>query len=149
MKIEGAYKIEQIFKAAAGLRLPKNKVAEIEQKVDSKLYDMLVTAEESAGYNARDVIWLSDVPLTKAMKDSMMKFRELEEELQLEPLLEKLASRPPLKYELEVALEKRLPEIAGTLIYILAKITKEFSPGDNLVSEDELKRAFRVLDLTV
>jgi hypothetical protein len=149
MKIYGAYKIEQLFKKAAGLQLAKNKVQEVEEKVDQKLYDLLVAAEENAGYNNRDVIWFSDVPLTAAMKASMKRFTELEEALELQPILDNLAIRPPLKYELEVELEKRLPEIVGTLIYVLANITKEFSPNDKTVSEDELKRAFRILDLTI
>lgn len=149
MKIEGAYKIEQIFKKAASLKLPKNKIVEIEEAVDKKVYQLLKVGEENAGYNGRDVIWLSDIPLTNALKESMKQFSALEEELELKPLLNRLASHPPLKYELEIALEGRLPEITGTLIYVLAKIVKEFSPKDSIVSEDELKRALRVLDLTI
>jgi len=149
MKVEGAYKIEQIFKAAAGLRLPKNRVKEIEEKVDAKLYEMLTVAEESAGYNARDVIWLSDMPLTGAMKRSMAEFAALKEALDLDPVLQRLAVHPPLRYGMELALERRLPEIVGTLIYVLARVTKEFSPRDSIAGEDELKSAYRVLDLTV
>jgi len=37
MKIEGAYKIEQLFKKAAGMQLAKNKVKEVEDAVDRKL----------------------------------------------------------------------------------------------------------------
>jgi hypothetical protein len=149
MKIYGAYKIEQLFKKAAGLQLAKNKVKEIEEKVDQKLYDLLVAAEENAGYNHRDVIWLSDVPLTPAIKNSMKRFVELEEALELQSILDNLAVRPPLKYELEVELEKKLPEIAGTLIFVLAQIAKELSPRDKVVSEEDLQRAFDILDLTL
>ncbi|BDY13116.1 DUF1931 family protein [Hydrogenimonas cancrithermarum] len=149
MKTEGAYKIELLFKKAAGLRLAKNKVQEIEEKIDRKLYDMLTVAEANAGYNNRDVIWLSDMPLTKAMRESMQKFAELEEALELQPILDRLAIHPPIKYEMEAELEKRLPEIVGTLIYVLAKITKAFSPDDNAVAEDELKKAMRILDLMI
>lgn len=149
MKVYGAYKIEQLFKKAAGLQLAKNKVAAIEEKVDQKLYDLLVRAEENAGYNNRDVVWFSDLPLTKAMNASMQRFVALEEALELQPILDNLAVRPPLKYELEVELEKRLPEIVGTLIYILAHIVKAFSSNDKTVSEEALHRAFSVLDLTI
>ncbi len=149
MKIEGAYKIEELFKKAAGLRLAKNRVKEIEDAVDRKLYDMLLVAQENAGYNGRDVIWLSDMPLTSAIKRSMREFSDLEEELDLAPVLERLAIHPPLKFGMETALEKRLPEIVGTLIYILARVVKEFSPKESSVAEDELKRAFKVLDLLV
>ena len=149
MKIEGAYKIEQLFKKAAGMQLAKNKVAEVEEKVDQKLHEMLVVTEANAGYNNRDIIWYSDMPLTKAMRESMQKFVELEEALALQPILDRLAVHPPLKREMEAELEKKLPEIVGTLIYVLANITKAFSPKDNAVSEEELHRAFQVLDLTI
>ncbi len=149
MKTEGAYKIELIFKKGAGLQLAKNKVPEVEEKIEQKLYDMLVVANENAGYNGRDVIWYSDMPLTKAMKESMQKFTELEEALELKPILDRLAIHPPLGRDMEVELENKLPEIVGTLIYVLANISKEFSANDKSVSEEDLRRAFRVLDLTI
>ncbi|WP_456401684.1 DUF1931 family protein [Hydrogenimonas sp.] len=148
MRVEGAYKIERLFKKTAGLDLPKARVAEVEEAVDRKLHDLLLVAQESAGYNGRDTIWLSDVPLTKAMRESMRYFAELEVLLDLKPLLERLAHQPPLKYGLELELERKLPEIAGTLIYILAKVTGEISSG-GVVSHDEIKRALRILDLTI
>ncbi|NPA29027.1 MAG: DUF1931 family protein [Epsilonproteobacteria bacterium] len=149
MKIYGAYKIERLFKEAAGLQLAKNKVKEVEEKVDQKLYDLLVAAEENAGYNNRDVIWMSDVPLTKAVKAAMKRFTELEEALELQPVLDNLAVHPPLKYALEAELEKRLPELTGTLIYLLAQIAAKLDPKEKKVSEEELERAFEILDLMI
>ncbi|RMA97615.1 DUF1931 family protein [Hydrogenothermus marinus] len=148
MAITGVHKIEEIFKKSASLRLDKDKIKEVNDLISQKLYDLLIVAEENAGYNARDVIWLSDVPLTKAMKESMRKFKELEEELELQPILDHLATLPPLKYELEVELEKKLPEIAGTLIYILAMILKEISQ-DRKVSAEDLEKAKTIYNLTI
>jgi hypothetical protein len=79
----------------------------------------------------------------------MKRFVELEEALELQTILDRLAIHPPLKREMETELEKRLPEIVGTLICVLANIAREFSPGDNVVSEEELRRALRVLDMTI
>ncbi len=149
MAVIGAHKIEALYKKAAGLRLDKSKIKEISDLVDKKLYDLLLVAEQNAKYNGRDIIWMCDVPLTKAMKESMEKFLKLEEELELQPILDHLATLPPLKYGLEAELERKLPEIVGTLIYVLANITKEFSAKDKTVSADEMNKAETILNLVI
>ena len=149
MAVIGVHKIEKLFKEVASLRLDKSKVKEISDIVDDKLYDLLVVAQENTKYNGRDVIWFSDVPLTKAFKESMKKFEELEEELELKQILEHLATMPPLRYDLEVELEQKLPLIAGTLLYILALIAKEFSPKDKSLSSEDLKKVTDILNLMI
>ncbi len=149
MAVIGVHKIEKLFKEVASLRLDKSKVKEISDIVDDKLYDLLVVAQENTKYNGRDIIWFSDVPLTKAFKESMLKFEELEEELELKQILEHLASMPPLRYDLEVELEQKLPLIAGTLLYILALVAKEFSPKDKSLSSEDLKKVTDILNLMI
>jgi hypothetical protein len=148
MAVVGAHKIEELFKEAAGLQIHKNKVKEISDIVDKKFHDLLLIGEANAKYNGRDVIWFSDLPLTKAFRESMQKFKELDQELALDDVLEHIKTLPPL-YSLEVELENRVTEIVGTLVYIMAKIAKEFSTDDNVVSEKELKRVEDILDLTI
>ncbi len=149
MAVVGVHKIEKLFKEVASLRLDKSKVKEISDIVDDKLYDLLVVAQENTKYNNRDVIWFSDVPLTKAFKESILKFEELEEELELEQILEHLAGLPALRYDLEVELEQKLPLIAGTLLYILALVAKEFSPKDKSLSSEDLKKVTDILNLMI
>jgi hypothetical protein len=149
MAVAGAHNIELLFKKAAGLKADKSKVKQISDVIDEKLYDLLLVGEMNAKYNDRDVIWYSDIPLTKAFRESMNKFRELEEELELKPILDHLASLPPLKYGLEIELENRLPEIAGTIIYILASIIKEFSPKDRTISAEEFEKGVEILNLMI
>jgi len=79
----------------------------------------------------------------------MQKFRELEEEVPLEDILKFLAAQPPLKYPLEAELENKLPEIVGSLIYIIANILKEVSEDNRYPSEEELDKTQRILDLTL
>jgi hypothetical protein len=148
MAVVGAHKIEALYKSAAGLRLSKEKVKEISDVIDQKLHDMLLIGEANAKYNGRDVIWYSDLPLTKAFRESMQKFVQLEEELALQDVLDHMKSLPPM-FTLEVELENKLTEIVGTLVYILAKITKELSPNDSVVSADEMKAAERILNLMI
>ena len=106
MAIVGFSQLESLFRKAAGLDIDKNKAKEITDIVEKKLYDLLLIGERNASYNARDVIWECDVPLTKGFLESIHKFRSLEQEIDIEPILEFLASKPPLKYPLEAELEK-------------------------------------------
>ncbi len=148
MAVAGAHKIEALFKKAAGLQIHKNKVKEISDIIDQKLHDLLLVGEANAKYNDRDVIWYSDLPLTRAFRESMQKFEALDEALVLDDVLAHIKTLPPL-YTLEVELENRLTLVVGTLIYILAQICKELSPDDHVVSEKELKHAIHILDLTI
>ena len=148
MAVTNAHKIEALFKKAAGLQISKEKVKEISDIIDTKFHDLLLIGEANAKYNGRDVIWYSDLPLTKAFRESMQKFTALEEELALQDVLEHIKTLPPI-YTLEVELENKLTEIVGTLIYILANIAREFSRDDKTLSADELKAAERILNLTV
>ncbi len=149
MAVVGVAKLEALMRKSASLDLDKNKAKEITDIVEKKLYDLLLIAERNASYNARDVIWESDVPLTKGFLESMQKFRKLEEEVELQDVLNFLATMPPLKYPLEAELEKKLPEIVGTLIYILANLIKSISPDTRKPSSEDIEKAGRVLDLTM
>ncbi|ACO04062.1 MAG TPA: DUF1931 domain-containing protein [Persephonella sp.] len=149
MAVVGASKIEALMRKAAGLDIEKSKVKEITDIVEKKLYDLLLIGERNANYNNREVIWESDIPLTKGFLESMKKFVKLEEEIAIEDVLNFLATMPPLKYPLEAELEKRLPEIVGTLIYILALLIKEIAPGERKPSVEDIQKAGKILDLTM
>jgi len=81
MAVVGAAKLEALMRKAASLDIEKGKVKEITDIVEKKLYDLLLIGERNANYNNREVIWESDVPLTKGFLESMQKFRKLEEEV--------------------------------------------------------------------
>ena len=149
MAVVGAVKLEVLMRKSAGLDLEKSKVKEITDIVEKKLYDLLLVGERNANYNGREVIWESDIPLTKGFLESMQKFKKLEEEIAVEDVLNFLATMPPLKYPLEAEVEKRLPEIVGTLIYILAQLIKEIAPESRKPSSEDIKKAGDILDLTM
>ncbi|RUM61017.1 MAG: hypothetical protein DSY66_03075 [Persephonella sp.] len=149
MAIVGVSKLEALMRKAASLDIDKNKAKEITDIVEKKLYDLLLIGERNASYNARDVIWESDVPLTKGFLESLQKFKNLEEEIAVKDVLDFLATMPPLKYPLEAELEKKLPEITGTLIYILANLIKSISPDTRKPSSEDIEKAGKVLDLTM
>ena len=149
MAVIGFTRLESLFRKAAGLDIDKNKAKQITDVVEKKLYDLLLIGERNAKFNNRDVIWECDVPLTKGFLESMQKFKELEESLELKDILDFLATKPPLKYPLEAELEKKLPEITGTLLYVLASVIKEVDPSCKQPDTEDIERAARILDLTM
>ncbi|WP_457570097.1 DUF1931 family protein [Desulfurobacterium sp.] len=149
MAIVGFGKLEALFRKAAGLDIDKNKAKAITDIVEKKLYDLLLIGERNAKYNGRDVIWECDVPLTKGFLETIQKFKELEEELELQDILDFLATQPPLKYPLEAELENKLPEIVGTLLFIIARIIKTVDEGCRQPSLEDIERAGKILDLTM
>jgi len=148
MAVVGVHKLEELFKESADLKIHKNKLKEVTDIIDKKFHDLLLIGEANAKYNGRDVIWYSDLPLTKAFRESMQKFEKLDSKLELDDVLEHIKTLPPI-YSIEISLEEKLTLIVGTLIYILAKVAKEFSTDDNVISEVELKRAEEILNLTI
>ncbi len=149
MPVVGAKKLEMIFRKAASLDIDHSKAKSITDIAEQKLYDLLLVAERNANLNGREVIWEADVPLTKGFLETMQKFKKLEEEIQVQDVLNFLATMPPLKYPLEIQLENKLPEIVGALLYIIANLIKEISPGTRKPSEEDIEKARQVLNLTM
>jgi len=149
MPVVGAVKLEKIFRKAASLDIDHSKAKNITDIAEQKLYDLLLVAERNANLNGREVIWEADVPLTKGFLESMQLFKKIEEEIEAQDVLNFLATMPPLKYPLEVELEKKLPEIVGTILLILAKLIKEVSPETRKPSEEDIQKAKEILNLTM
>ncbi len=149
MSVVGFARLEALFRKAAGLDIDKSKAKVITDIIEKKLYDLLLVGERNAKFNGREVIWECDIPLTKGFLESMQKFKELEETLELKDILEFLSTKPPLKYPLEAQLESKLPEITGTLLYVLARVIKEVDPRCKQPDVEDIERAARIMDLTL
>jgi len=143
--------LEQLFRRSVGMDLTENKAKAMLPFIEKKLHDLLIIGERNAGYNDRDVIWLSDVPITKGLRESIRQFQalELEEQIELGPILEYLASLPPLKFPLEVELENELPNIVGGLLLVMAKTLSVITREARSFDMNDLERAKRILDLTL
>jgi hypothetical protein len=148
MAVVGYTRLKEIFRKGAGMDIAKGHAKDITDIVDQKIYDLLLAGERNAKYNARDVIWLCDVPITKGMEETIDQFKKLEEAIEVKDVVEML-TKYPATMTLEDALEKRLPEITGGLILTLAKIMKDLDPKDRTVDHELIKRAKDILDLTI
>ncbi|MFI5972762.1 DUF1931 family protein [Streptomyces sp. NPDC051452] len=124
MTVTGVSKFERFFRAAAGLDVDKNDLKRYGDFVDAKLYDLLVVGQASAKANGRDTVEPWDLPITKGLQESIHRFRRLDEEVELKPILERLAAHPPLDRAPTQETEERYPEIIGGLSVALAETFK-------------------------
>ena len=149
MAVVGFTKLEAPFRKAASLDIHKEHAKEITDFVGKKVYDLLLAAEFSTNMNGRDVIWESDLPITKGLQEAIIEFRKLEEELPIEDIIEQLTHYPVLKYELSPEVEAKLPEITGTMLVIMAKVMRYIDDEPRAVNEKLIQKSKQILDLTL
>ncbi|MEU5523579.1 DUF1931 family protein [Streptomyces sp. NPDC093250] len=128
MTVMSIARFERFFRTAAGLDVDKNDLKRYSDFVDAKLYDLLTVAQATAKANARDIIQTSDLPITKGLQESIHRFRNIDEEVELKPILEQLATHPPLDRTPDPDTEAAYPEIIGGLSLALAESFKILHP---------------------
>ena len=149
MAVMGVARFERFFRRAAGLDVHKNDLKRYNDFINQKLYDLFVMARGTAKANDRDVIQRRDLPITQGLQESMHRFRALDEEIELQPLLDQIASRPPLDIAVHEDAEARLPEIAGGLSFALARVFTIIDPEIKHPGSEDWETVFRVFDQLV
>ncbi|MEV1202219.1 DUF1931 family protein [Microbispora rosea] len=122
-------RFERFFRTAAGLDVDKEDLRRYSDFVNQKLYDLLVIGQAHAKANVRDVVETWDLPITKGLQESIHRFRDLDEDIELKPILEQLAALPPLDLSIGEEVRERLPEIVGGLSLALARTFTILDPG--------------------
>jgi hypothetical protein len=147
MPVMGVAKFQRFFRAAAGLNVDKNDLKRYNDFVNQKLYDLCLLGRNAAMANARDVMQVSDLPITKGLQESIHAFDELEEEIEVEPILEHILAQPPLEVELSEETKHKLPWVAGGVSVALARTFKVIEPDEKNPGTSEWERVFRIFDL--
>jgi hypothetical protein len=147
MPVMGVARFERFFRAAAGLDVDKDDLKRYNDFIDHKLYDLLLMAQATAKANRRDILEPFDLPITKGLQESIHKFRALNEEVELAPILEQLATYPPLDATPSEEAEARLPEIVGGLSLALARTFKIIDPDRKNPQTAQWDRAQQIFDL--
>ena len=98
MAVVGFTKLEALFRKAASLDIKKGHAKDITDIAEAKLVDFLIAGERNANLNGRDVIWESDLPITKGLQETIISLRKFEEEIALDDVLDFLTTIPPIKY---------------------------------------------------
>jgi Domain of unknown function (DUF1931) len=147
MTVMSVPRFERFFRLAAGLDVDKNDVKRYSDFVGHKLYDLLIVGQATAGANDRDVVEPYDLPITKGLQETIHRFRALDEDVELRPILEHLAALPPLDRALGEEAEARLPEIIGGLSLALARTFVIVDPKLTNPQSRHWERAFRIFEL--
>ncbi|RKS68089.1 uncharacterized protein DUF1931 [Actinomadura pelletieri DSM 43383] len=147
MAVIGISRFERFFRAAAGLDIDKSDLRRYHEFLDAKLYDLLLIGQARAKASGRDIIEPFDLPITKGLQESIHRFRRLDEEIEVEPILELLARRPPLDLTVRDVTDERLPEIAGGLSYALAQAFRIMFPDRRNPQTEQWEEVQRIFDL--
>lgn len=143
----GIPQFQRLFRAAASLDVDKDDLKRYDDFVDGKIHDLLLIGQGHAKANGRDIIQPHDLPVTKGLQERIHEFRKLDEEIELRPLLERLAKHPPLDLVVADETEQTLPGIAGGLTVALARAFKLIDTKLKNPHTEHWQRVARVFDL--
>jgi hypothetical protein len=149
MSVTGFTKLEALFRKVASIDIKKGHAKDIIDVIETKLVDLLIAAERNANMNGRDVIWESDLPITKGLQETMITLKDINNEIGIHDFLESVTSIPSLKYPLTLELEEKLHIVTGTLLVVMAKIIKEIDNNDRALDHETISRTKKIMDLTL
>ena len=121
--------LKKFLRRSASIDIDKNDMKRLNDLIGSKLNDLLVIGVRNASYNDRDIVMEPDLPMTKGFLERRQEFRQFDEQMGLKPILEQLATYPPLERALSADVEAMLPELAGTLVMLAGRTMKVLDPG--------------------
>jgi hypothetical protein len=149
MRVMGLSAFERFFRAAAGLDVDKDDLKRYSDFIHEKIHDLLIRGEANAKANVRDVIEPWDLPITKGLQERIHEFEKLDEDIEIEPILERLATWPQLTAELSQDTTSELPAIAGGLSVALARSFTIIDAKLANPATEHWERAIRLFDLLV
>jgi hypothetical protein len=149
MPVMGFTKFERFFRAAGGVTVDRDDVKRYLEFVNDAIYDLLLMGQATAKANARDVIEPWDLPITRGLLESVHGFERIDEEIELRPVLDSLAARPPLAAALSEETQARLPLIFGGISVALARTFKLIDTEMKTVGSQEWERAFTLFRLLI
>jgi hypothetical protein len=140
-------KFERFFRIAAGLDVDKQDLKRYSDFINRKVYDLLVRAEAVAKANGRTIIEPFDLPITKGLRESICEFENIDEQIELRPILEHLAAQPPLELAYGEDTEDQLPLVGGGLSVALARAFKIIDGNLKNPATEHWQKCFRIFDL--
>jgi hypothetical protein len=143
----GVARFERFFRAAAGLDVHKQDLKRHDGFVNNKVYDLLIRGEETAKANGRSLIEVIDLPITKGLRECIHLFKELDETIDLKPILDRLTARPSLDLDYSQQTEAYLPDLVGGLSVALARAFNIVDPDLKNPQAVHWQRIFVIFDL--
>ena len=149
MALMGVAKFERFFRQAGGLDVDKDDLKRYSDFVNHTTYRMVLVAQAAARANGRGIIEPFDLPVTAGLQECTHRFKTMDEEVELKPILEHLAAQPQLDLLYSDDFEARLPEVAGGVSVALAQAFKIIDPKLHHPSSEHWERAFQLFRLLV
>ena len=149
MQVIGFTKFERFFREAAGVSVDRNDVGRYLDFVNDAIYDTLLLAQATAKANLRDVILPWDLPIAAGLQERIHRFAKLDEDIEVEPILEEVAARPPLDLAFADDTVARLPALFGAISLAVAEIFKLLDSDLKEVHTREWERAFRIVKVLI
>jgi hypothetical protein len=146
MSVMAVPRFERFFRDTAGLDIDKNDIKRYSDFVNQQIYDLLVRGQAVAKANIRDVVEAFDLPITAGLQENIHQFRNIDEQVDLRPILAELTTRRPLDLTLTDEAEAQLSEIAGGISVALARTFKQIDPQLKNPQTEHWERAFRIFD---
>jgi uncharacterized protein DUF1931 len=145
--IMGYTRMKEFLRRSARVDIDKSDMDRLTDLIGRKLNDLLVIGVRNASYNNRDIVMEPDLPLTKGILEHIKVFRRYEEEIDLKPILDHLATYPPLERTLSLDVEAKLPDIVGTLAMLAGQALKIIDPDVENPGRDLWDRVLRLMEL--
>jgi hypothetical protein len=145
--IMGYTRMKEFLRRSTGVDLDKSDMDRLTDLIGKKLNDLLVIAVRNASYNSRDIVMEPDLPLTKGILEHIRVFRRYEEEIDLKPILDHLATYPPLERALSLDVVRMLPDFVGTLAMLAGQTMKIIDPEVKNPGSDVWDRVLRLMEL--
>lgn len=149
MPVMGFTKFERFFRAAGDVTVDRDDVNRYLDFVNSVIYDLLLMGQATAKANVRDIIEPWDLPVTKGLQESVHAFQRIDEDIELRPILDALAARPPLDSALSEETQARLPLLFGGISVALARTFKLIDSDLKAVHSQEWERTFSLFRLLI
>lgn len=143
----GANRLEALIRRVSDVELDKSDLERLSNVVGEKMHDMLIIGVRHAGYNNRDLIQEPDLPITKGLQESMQDFELYQEELEIEPILEELATYPMMDREPSQEVVDLLPQLYGTLLMVTTRLMTVVDPGISNPDDETWDRVTETMDL--
>ncbi len=145
MAVASYKKLQVLFRRGVGLDIDKSKAERIIKHTERVLRDMFDIAMEKTERRKGEEVILDDVPITKGIREYIKKFEELQEKIDIEPILAylRLGKWIPLSQEVVDI----LPELVGTLLLLSGRVIKTISEDTRKPAAAEVEKALAAIDL--
>lgn len=147
MNLMGIPQFKQFFRQAASLDIDKNDLKRFHDFLGDRTYNLLVRAQASAKANGRDIIEPHDLPITKGLQECVHAYRQIDQAVELAPILARLTELPPLDLEYSEETRERLPQVSGGLGVALARCFRLLDDKVKNPQTAHWERAEQVFDL--